>query len=64
MQFDRFCRDLEAGFALALRPLRPVLRRAEDYLARRDASPLGQALVVCSPMLVALIATLLAIDLR
>jgi hypothetical protein len=62
--FDSFCRDLEAGFGLVLSPLRPLLRRVDGYLNRRDASPLGQTLVTCFPVLLFFVAVLLAIDLR
>lgn len=64
MDLDEFCRNLETGFKLALRPVRPLTSRADRYLASRDASPLGQTLLFCAPMLTVFFLTLLAIDLR
>lgn len=60
--FDEMARDLEAVIRLAAKPFRPLLKRADRYLDDRNASPLGQTLIVCSPMFLVFFLVLIAID--
>jgi hypothetical protein len=61
---DAVCRQLEHSISWVLQPVAPVLQRVDRYLNRRDASPLGQTLVICSPMLIVFFVLLAVIDLR
>lgn len=62
--FDEFARQLEASIKWVFRPVARLLEPVDRYMNSRDASPLGQTLIMLSPMLLAFFAVIVAIDLR